>query len=224
MSGRILIRVDDFPHTRGEPQHTLAAFREFHRELNASLGGRRYLLGVIPGRCTVDDVLMLRNETDCVIGMHGIDHDEALLDLHGNEFPPYLSRLDVRQRLTEARLGLERAVGRPCRVYMPPRNRIDQRTAGVLNGLFELYTAGPETDPEVLGRFQSHCFSEFPHEYGRSDELFERGSHRELVARCESGRWPVLTLHWTWEVNIGLASMRRFLSQIPGGYFDDFPA
>jgi hypothetical protein len=217
----IRIRVDDFPHTKGEPQHSLKAFREFHRELSA-LTRQRYLLGVIPGRCTVDDVLMLRRETDCVIGMHGIDHDEAKLDLYGNEFPPYLSKIDVRRRLAEAKQGLEDAIGRPARVYMPPRNMIDQRTAAVLNGLFDWYTAGPETDRDVLQRFQNHFYSEFPHEYGRTDELLMRESHRKLIDRCNAGRWPVLTLHWTWETNIGLEHMRKFLGRFPSDIFVDF--
>lgn len=216
----IRIRVDDFPQTKGEPQHTLQAFRQFHAELTALIGCT-YLLGVIPGRCSVDDILFLRNETDCVIGMHGINHDERLLDAHGNEFAPYLSKLDVRRQLLDAHSALSSAVGRPVPYYMPPRNAIDMRTASVLNGMFDAFTSGPETDRRVMDRF-AHIHSEYPHEYGRTDEMLARESHRVLVERCDAGRFPVLTLHWTWETNIGLEHMRRFLGKIPRGYFSDF--
>lgn len=217
----IRIRVDDFPQTKGEPQHTLSAFREFNRELTA-LTGKRYLLGVIPGRCTVDDVLFLRRETDCVLGLHGIDHDESKLDLYGNEFPPYMSKLEVRRLLLESKEGLEAGVGRPVRIYMPPRNRIDMRTASVLNGAFDWYTGGPETDFTVWQRFQTCILSQFPMEYGRTDELLVIGSHDELMRRVDAGKHPVLTLHWTWETNIGLKHMREFLGRIPRRYFADF--
>jgi hypothetical protein len=221
MTGQIRIRVDDFPHTKAEPQHTRDAFRAFHGKLVA-MTGAQYLLGVIPRRCSVEDVLMLRRETDCMIGMHGIEHDEEKLSLYGNEFAPYLSKQDIRNQLREAKEALEGAVGRRVRVYMPPRNQIDQRTAAVLNGLFDMYTAGPETDPEVMLRFGNYAFSEFPHEYGRSDEMLLRHSHEELIRRCEDGRFPVLTLHWTWETNIGLKHLQAFLERIPRRYFTDF--
>ncbi len=217
----IRIRVDDFPQTKGEPQHTLSAFRDFDRELK-SLTDRRYLLGVIPGRCAPEDIAFLRDETDCVIGLHGIDHDETQLDVYGSEFATYLSRAAVRERLREAKESLERGIGRPVRVYMPPRNKIDQRTASVLTGLFDVYTAGPETDVEVMQRFGNYEFSEFPHEYGRSDEMLVRHSHEELIRRCEMGRFPVLTIHHTWETNIGLRHLREFLGQIPRRFFTDF--
>lgn len=217
----IRIRVDDFPHTKGEPQHSLDAFRQFHRELTA-LTGKRYLLGVIPKRCTAEDILFLRNETDCVIGMHGIEHNEQQLNVHQNEFPVYLSKQNVRDRLAEAKQALEAGIGRPSRIYMPPRNLIDQRTASVLNGLFDHYTSGPETDQEVLHRFGNYIPSVWPHEYGRSDEMLARESHIAMMQKSDHGHSPVLTLHWTWETNIGLQHLRAFLSQIPRKYFEHF--
>lgn len=219
----IAVRVDDFPQTKGESQHSLSAFREFNRELVSAIGlGNRYLLGVIPGRCSVDDVMFLRNETDCVIGMHGIDHDEGLLDVHRNEFPSYLSKLDVRKRLIEARTALELGVGRPVTIYMPPRNLIDMRTASVLNGQFRYYTGGPETDRSVIDRFPTCIMSMPPFEYGRSDELLHYRAHEKLVEKSDAGHIVVLALHWTWETNIGLEHMKRFLSQIPSHHFMDF--
>lgn len=228
----IRVRVDDFPQTKGEPQHTLQAFREFHRELSALLGGKRYLLGVIPRRCTAEDVLMLRNETDCVIGMHGIHHSENMLDLYQNEFPPYLSRQNVGRLLMEASDALEQAVGREVRIYMPPRNRIDGRTVSVLLecGFFG-FTSGPETPEEIrnakrdVSGIDPICIhSQPPYEYGRTDELLACDAHLRMMEKSDRGHDVCLTLHWTWETNIGLGHMRTFLSQIPPKYFEDFDA
>lgn len=220
----IRVRVDDYPQTRGEPQHTQAAFREFHRCLSHGIDHKRYLLGVIPGRCTVDDILLIRNETDCVIGMHGIDHDEAKLDIYQNEFPPYLSREHIRDKLREARDALASAVGRPVSIYMPPRNQLDVRTIFAFPPEIRFYTTGPETT-ELIRTGAQAIHSQPPHEYGRTDEMYQRKSHQvlsELVSQM--GRDVVLTLHWTWETNIGLSHMRRFLEQIPNEYFADFDA
>lgn len=219
----IRTRVDDFPQTKGEPQHTLGAFRNFHRELSALLGGRRYLLGVIPGRCSVEDVLMLRNETDCVIGMHGIKHDERMLDLHGNEFQSWMPRKHVQTLLGEARVGLEAAVGRPVRIYMPPRNIMEIRTveAACAAG-FTYYTAGPETSEESLAHSDYWIRSMPPYEYGRTDELLQCEAHLRMMEKVDRGHDVVLALHWTWETNIGLGHMKQFLSQIPQRYFQDF--
>lgn len=220
------IRIDDFPQTKGEPQHTLAAFREFHRELSALIGGKRYLLGVIPKRCSVEDVLFLRNETDCVIGMHGIHHDERLLDSYQNEFPSYLTTRGIGERLMQAAAALDEGVGRPAPIYMPPRNRIDQRTVDCLIecGFFH-FTAGPETDRQVIDRNREMAIVSMPpYEYGRSDELLQREAHLRIMEKSDLGHEVVLTLHWTWETNIGLHHMRSFLSAIPQRYFEDFDA
>lgn len=221
----IKVRVDDFPNTKGEPQHTLAAFRDFHRCLSECIGGRRYLLGVIPKRCSVEDILFLRNETDCIIGMHGITHDEKMLDLYQNEFPPYLTDDDVGRMLLETANALDQGIGRPVQIYMPPRNRIDRRTIRLLHDCgFYAYTTGPETERE-LRRVTDGPFaidSAPPHEYGRTDEMLQRGS--DLLLRSDTEFDRVLTLHWTWEVNIGLHHMRTFFGNIPKELFADFDA
>jgi predicted deacetylase len=214
----IRIRVDDFPNTKGEPQHTLAAYRDFHRALQTYLGDKKYLLGVIPKRCSPEDLLFIRNETDCRVGMHGIDHDEQKLDLFQNEFEPFLTRKIIEDRLTTARTQLELALGRPVDVYMPPRNRIDRRTIDVLGkaGFFS-YTTGPETPEEFRSgphSFVSYINSHPPHEYGRTDELYMRRSYMELNQSSQFGLHPVLTLHWTWETNIGLSHFHKFMEQI----------
>ncbi len=219
----IRVRVDDFPQTKGEPQHTLAAFREFDRCLRECIGGKRYLLGVIPGRCTVDDLLFLRRETDCIIGMHGTDHDEARLDRNGgNQFEPYLTVPQIKTVLGANREALSALTDRPVEVYMPPRNVIDERVARAARGSgFESFTTGPETSQML--RMDWHRWiihSEPPHEYGRTDEMLQRGSH-EYLKRQEN---VTLTLHWTWETNVGLHHMRRFFAEIPKDRFIDFDA
>ncbi len=219
--------MDDFPNTKDneKDKHSLTAFREFDRCLRECIGGKRYLLGVIPKRCDPDDILFLRNETDCEIGMHGIYHDEALLDLYQNEFPPYLSQRDVCRYLQEASDALDNAIGRRTEIYMPPRNRIDSRTVDVLlDAGFFAFTGGPETPAELRRDNEDgvvYYHSEPPHEYGRTDEMFARLTHDHLISRGLTQK-TVLTLHWTWETNIGLQHMRKFFSQIPAEYFEDF--
>jgi len=222
----IRVRVDDFPQTKGEPQHTLQAYREFHRCLSECIGGKRYLLGVIPGRCTVDDLLFLRNETDCVIGMHGTDHDEARLTRNsGNQFESYMTMDQIRQQLKEHHTALQEAVGRKVQVYMPPRNVIDGRTySALLDSPMTQITSGPETNPIMRRGTNRFIHSEPPYEYGRTDELWKNGAVSKLSGKAEVGEDVVLTLHWTWETNIGLEHMRRFFGFFPPGYFMDFDA
>lgn len=223
----IKVRVDDFPNTKGEPQHTLEAFREFDRRLRECIGGKRYLLGVIPGRCSVEDVLFLRNETDCVVGMHGTDHDEARLSRNGgNQFEPYLTREQVREQLREHHSALEAAVGRRVNVYMPPRNVIDAKTLDIIlhDSPMSFFTSGPETNPVFRQRTNRFIHSEPPHEYGRTDELLK--NHSDEVLRMYRGPdvEMVLTLHWTWETNIGLNHMVEFFAKVPKELFTDFDA
>lgn len=212
----IRIRVDDFPNTKGEPQHTLAAFKDFDKTLRTYMGAKRYLLGVIPKRCTPEDLVYLRNETDCVIGMHGTDHDEARLDRNsGNQFEPYMTAALISRELGENKRALELAVGRPIMIYMPPRNVIDGKTISVLARHFDRFTSGPETDMGILKNTMGvHIHSQPPHEYGRTDELYARRSYMELNQRVQQDHDVVLTLHWTWETNIGLDHLKRFMEQI----------
>jgi hypothetical protein len=223
----IRVRVDDFPHTsKREPQHTLKSFLEFHKVLSHGIGHRKYLLGVVPGQCTIEDILFLRQNVDCVVGMHGTDHDEQRLDRNaGNQFEPYLSAGDILHTLHEHRTALEMVLGQPVKVYMPPRNVINHRTHGVLEQAgFDWYTTGPETDRWAVDHSRA-LRSQGPWNYGRSDELLRRDqAPARLMAASEAGVNPILTLHWTWEVNIGLEHLERFLTEIPNSYFWDFYA
>ena len=219
-------RVDDFPNTKDaeRDRHSPTAFREFHRALRDGLGGRRYLLGVIPGRCTDEDWSLLRSiREEVVVGMHGITHSEEALDRNGgNEFPHWYTR-----RTVETMLGgcLERFYANGIDrvpVYMPPRNVIDQRTLSVLPDLcFLAYTGGPETGPEMMrARHLRYLHSQPPFEYGRTDEMAKRGAIEYLnLTRPE---YHTVTLHWTWETNIGLEHLRRFLGRLDRDLFQDF--
>ncbi len=230
----IKVRIDDFPSTRGESQHSIESFRLFNKTLSECIGGKRYLLGVIPGRCTPDHILMLRNETDCVIGMHGTDHDEERLNRNnGNQFENWYTADGIRKILLENREALQAGVGRKVDIYMPPRNVIDRRTIGAafLAG-FNAITTGPETNIsaddklgnglQIIKRYHSNK----PHEYGRSDELFAQNSHLQLSVMPGplDKQETILTLHWTWERNISsfYRDMILFLTSIPTDRFVDF--
>lgn len=222
----IYVRVDDFPNTKDDERekHSLDAFRVFDKRLRESIGlGKKYLLGVIPRRCTPEDILFLRNETDCAIGMHGIYHDEKKLDQYQNEFPSFYSQKQIARNLMETADQLEQAIGRDVRVYMPPRNRIDRRTVEILQDCgFWGYTTGPETDPEFRKHDQLVVFdSQPPDGYGRSDELWSAGVHRQICLRGSSEDL-YLALHWTWEKNIGLSHVVKFLTAIPVDRFESF--
>ncbi len=220
----IRVRVDDFPHSldREMHRHTLSSFRDFHRALTDTIGGKRYLLGVIPGRCTPDDLLFVRNETDCVVGMHGTDHDESRLDRNGgNQFESYLTVDNITMLLHENKTALQGAVGRPVTIYMPPRNVIDGRTWQACKRVgFERFTTGPETNAHMRAQnILSEIPSMPPHEYGRTDEMWVRNSQLDLAL---SERDVVLCIHQTWESNIGLGHMIKFLGSIPKDRFVDF--
>lgn len=225
----IRVRVDDFPNTKDaeKDRHTLAAFREFHKCLRECIGGKRYILGVIPDRCSIVDILMLKNETDCVIGMHGTDHDEARLDRNGgNQFESYLTTKQILTNLEENKIVLSQALDRAVDIYMPPRNVIDERVAtAALTAGFTRFTTGPETSVAVRRDWYRHIIHSMPPlEYGRTDELLMRGAAAHLRGTAELGGDVVLTLHWTWETNIGLEHMRKFFAEIPTKHFKDFDA
>lgn len=218
----IRIRVDDFPHTKGEPQHSIENFRKFERVIR-DIVGVNFLLGVIPNRLEGEHIRYLRDESSAVIGMHGVSHDENSLNIHQNEFPPVIFSDDaVLDILRDTRGMLAVQVGSPVDVYMPPRNIIDQRTIDAARQAgFSAFTGGPETDLNLIRENPDIILSRVPHEYGRSDEMLKRMSHVHLVNIGQS-ETVTLTFHWTWEVNIGLNHLVTFLRNIPSGLFMDF--
>jgi hypothetical protein len=216
----IVVRVDDFPFTKQSERHRhdRESFLRFDDVLSRHLGGAPYLLGAIPALSTDDDLSMLASLGHVTVGMHGVRHDERF----PNEFLPHLTERDVHRSLSSARERLRAATGQPVDVYMPPRNVIDRRTLAACGRAgFRAFTSGPETG-DVGRTTLARLHSEAPLEYGRSDELLERGSVGHLRRRCESGGRAILALHFTWETNLGLESLDRYLSQLAGmlGGFD----
>lgn len=232
----IKIRVDDFPNTKNEPQHTLDAFAKFNDTLLELIGEKKYLLGVIPSKLYSQEINFLRDKTNCIIGMHGVDHNEKFLDVHNNEFPSYLTQNDVAFKM---RRGKDIVDGiRKSTIYMPPRNIIDKRTWDAAKECgFRYYTVGPETKffakdefgkKEYIGG-KTRCYenddngkliitSGYKNLYGRTDEI-SYANYSQYVTKKEA---YVLTLHWTWETNIGLEHMKRFFKSNDKNYILDF--
>lgn len=226
----IQVRVDDFPGAKDAERyrHNLTAYRRFHEVLRGLLGGRRYLLGVIPYRCLADELAFIRDEApslDILVGLHGLDHSEKRLDFYENEFAPHHTTREVARSLDAGWSHICNYAGPPG-VYLPPRNRIDERTVQALKQVgFSAFTTGPETDPSIRERHSDMCLhSQVPFEYGRSDELLQRGAQAHLIQECDAGRTVTLTLHFPWETNLGndYTDLKHFLGAIPQSYFQDF--
>ena len=209
----IRIRVDDYPFVKPEEvdRHSRQAFSEFHETIRKHTRAK-YLLGVIPSRLGYSayvDPLLDATEAGIVVGMHGINHDERF----PNEFRDHMTVVDRTNALVDARKRLSDLCGQDVVHYIPPHNCLDGRTYQALEkaGFKHVY-GGPGTvywPPKNIG-FDFHYSAE-PLEYGRSDELLQRGSVRHLWDKDEV---VYLTLHWTWENNIELEHLDRYLAQI----------
>lgn len=203
----IRIRVDDFPGTKPEEfyRHNLENFKQFH-----ALIPKKYLLGVIPTHTSEGDLLQLGAQ-NIEIGMHGVFHDER----YPNEFREYQTQIEIEKILAAQRNHMEHLSGKEIRVYMPPHNVIDMKTLFALeNTGFKAFTSGPETNiSEQMHLSIKRLHSTSPLEYGRSDELLQRGSVEYLQEEAKK-RTVYLTLHWPWEWNIGLNHLKLYLSQI----------
>lgn len=206
----IYLRVDDFPGTKPEEfyRHNLASFKEFDKLVRSFVPS--YLLGVIPKHVTYEQLEYLGNTPHITVAMHGIDHDERF----PNEFREHLTAKDIGQALLEVRHRLDPLVG-PIKTYMPPHNVFDERTLrGLHMAQFSNLTGGPESPQDITLFGLRYFYSQAPLGYGRSDELLARGAVEWLKSQEEV--W--LTLHWTWEVNIGLQHLEAFFSQLEGQF------
>jgi hypothetical protein len=222
----LYFRVDDFPGTKPEEfyRHNLENFREFHRVMSER--DLPYVLGVIPRHATQEQLAWLWEQDGIEVALHGVDHDERFLD----EFREHQTAEDIVQALSSGLRSLAVSPGMResrsffVRAYIPPHNVLNPRTiqALPLAGLTRVMT-GPGTTYEMLRLALStsgltvHHSTE-PLTYGRSDELLQRGSvqHVKYMASGLGGGvadcW--LTLHWTWEQNIGLDNLRRYLDEL----------
>lgn len=216
------IRVDDFPGTKPAEfhKHNLESYRKFHDVL-ARNGIKEYHLGVIPRHTSQEDLRGLVKLEGLKVALHGIDHDES----YPNEFRAYLTAEDIRIRLAN-QLGLwYHSVGASHTpdAYIPPHNVIDRRTVDALiMAGFAILFGGPGSDPDVLryayDRGMDVRYSNEGTEYGRSDEIIQRGFVPNLanVWSSLSAQKVTLTLHFPWEVNIGLDNLDRMLKMITG--------
>lgn len=208
------IRVDDFPGTRPNEfdKHNLESFKQFHDVMQKYK--LRYSLGVIPFHTSDDDLRWLRDQNDIHVSLHGVVHDETQM----NEFLPFLTKDEVVVDLRIARDRMESILGYNISSYIPPHNVIDPRTCVALKELhFERVLCGPGTEYSVMEfarNIHLDChYSSAPLEYGRSDELLARGSAQHLRSISKDNNvW--LTLHWTWEKNIGLDHLNQYLKEL----------
>lgn len=207
------IRVDDFPGTKPEEfwRHNLENFKRFHDVLEKH--EKNYVLGIIPRYTSEGDIQWLKKQPLIRPALHGIDHDERF----PNEFRDFETEDDIVRDLNAATSRLDPMVV-PGYVedYIPPHNVIDRKTCNALiRANFRNLYGGPGSDAGVLKYAQEMglnvIFSPHPTWYGRSDELLHRDRSHEVVGRSTQG---CLTLHWTWEHNIGLENLDRFLTEV----------
>jgi hypothetical protein len=210
---RLTIRVDDFPGTKPQEfdRHNLDSFKEFDGVMK-DCGFPRYVLGVIPGYLTAKDLEFFRDNRRITLALHGLTHDESRLDEFGG-----LMSGHIIGKVGPVRDALEMRLGRHIVDYIPPHNALGEETAKALFYLgFENVYGGPGSiygaDVDRIHGIP-YRFSQFPWEYGRSDELLERGSVEHIVEKLKS-RDIYLTLHFPWEVNIGLENLRKYLGRL----------
>jgi hypothetical protein len=212
----IIFRVDDFPGVKPEEfwKHNLDNLRSFDKIMEDN-GVPQYFLGVIPKYTTPEHLEYLKDHPRIKVSMHGIDHDET----HLNEFRPWQTQKDVTDDLEWAKSLWQSKIGL-VDSYIPPHNVIDHRTVrALISAGFKTLFCGPGTDgsvrfdAEIIGLNVLH--SEEFLEYGRSDELLSRGVCIPwLRPFLDTQEKKVLTLHFTWEINIGLQHLDRFLKEL----------
>lgn len=206
----MIIRVDDFPGTKPEEfwRHNLDNFKRFDDVMHKH--DLDYTLGVIPRYTTEEHIKWLTANPWIHVALHGRYHDERF----PNEFRDHETEQDVYQAILSAKAPLEGCNPLGIEIYIPPHNVIDRKTVNALHraGIQSIW-GGPGSDPAVLEYARSKGMDTIyftdPLEYGRSDELLQRNAQVFLreQKRC-------LCLHWTWEWNIGLESLDRFLTEL----------
>lgn len=209
-----ILRVDDFPGTKPEEfwKHNLEGFKRFDAVLEKH-GIEEYVLGVIPKYTTHEHVGWLAQNPRVRVALHGIEHDERF----PNEFKGFETEDGIYQKILSAKELLRECNGSGDVVdYIPPHNVIDVKTCNALKRSgFKTVFCGPGTDMYVMENVSGLFFqySSHPVWYGRSDEMMDRDSAVEKIM-SSNGLGHCMTLHWTWEYNIGLSSLDKFLSQI----------
>lgn len=211
----LVLRVDDFPGTKPLEfdRHNLDNYKLFDEALERN-GVQQYILGFIPKYCTPEMLEWIATNPRIVLALHGVEHDES----RKNDLE-FKTEDEIVSDFNMIRTTLAYDFGKDVKIYMPPHNVFDVKTVkGAKRAGFEAITGGPETDPLVAAAVMmeglEYLHSLFPYEYGRSDELIQRGSVEFIEAKLKAGRDSILTLHWTWEFNIGLEHLERYLARL----------
>lgn len=214
----VILRVDDFPGTKPEEfwKHNLDNFKRFDEVLERN-GVHEYTLGVIPKYTTEKDIDWLAQNPRVFAALHGIEHDERF----PNEFRDHETEDDIYRKIVSASTPLKRINGNGSIYrYIPPHNVIDVKTCKALKRAgFVTLMGGPGSNESVLDHVHENkildvLYSEHPTWYGRSDELMFRDNAVESILKAEMVPHRCLTLHWTWEWNIGLENLEKLMNQI----------
>lgn len=217
----IILRVDDFPGTKPDEfwKHNLDNFKKFDDVLGEN-GVRQYTLGVIPKYLDERQIDWLASNERIRVALHGIEHDERFL----NEFREHETQEDIQKKLSSACTNISRCNGDGrIRCYIPPHNVVDLKTARALafEGFDDLM-CGPGTDETQLSLIRSSglfdrgrvTFSEHPLFYGRTDEMIRAHSEKAIEDAFVFPEVTVVTLHWTWEHNIGFSTLKTFMKRV----------
>lgn len=215
----VILRVDDFPGAKPPEfwKHNLENFKVFDSVLSKFVDS--YVLGVIPIHTTAEHLDWLAANERVIVAMHGVEHDERYL----NEFREHETEQDIIQKLLSAKAPLRRCNSdNEVTKYIPPHNVVDLKTLRALHRAgFRDILGGPGMDlvfiPFARTLGLNVYYSEHPTWYGRSDELLERDQAHLKILEVGSVRPSLdvyLTLHWTWEWNVGMESLEKFLGAI----------
>lgn len=211
--GKLYVRVDDYPGTKPNEfsKHNLENYKKFHNLITKFVDS--YILGVIPGYTRNLDLQWFKENKNIIVALHGVNHDESKLDeFKDKDYNSTLNSLNIVKTIFDKNLGYS------VNDYIPPHNVINKDTVLALKKLgVEYIYGGPETSDYIkeyiITSGINYVHSQPPLEYGRSDELLQRGSVEHIREKLKfSNVW--LGLHWTWEHNIGLENLDLYLSKV----------
>lgn len=210
----IKLRVDDFPGTKPHEfwRHNLDNFKKFDAVLEKH--NVNYMIGVIPRWTTEEHIRYFSENKRADVVLHGRYHDERFQ----NEFRDYETEDEVYQAILLAKARLDVCNQHGICTYIPPHNVIDRKTVNaLLRAGFKTLYGGPESDISVLDYAKKNGLYVYRHmppaHYGRSDEMMQKDVPRIL---CDFNKLEDIhvSIHWTWEWNIGLQHLDVFLTQI----------
>jgi len=232
---RVLLRVDEFPHARAfdsAGRFGTDDFKRFHAVLAEA--DIPYMLAITPRvsrdyldpgveewrplkDAEVEQMRELATE-GVVLGLHGLDHrtrhdsPRRHSELCGLSVAATKERIDAARR-SFADLGLETPV------FVAPFNRFDAAQYEVLAERFEIVCGGPES-VRLLGfnttpawRGEAVYLPSYPPLYGHAAEVTVCV---ERLAALQAALWAPATLHWGWEMEDDLDSLRRLCRTLAG--------